>query len=71
MDTFNPADWLARFAQVGGGYALTSDKLFLWIDLGDQTDEELSAARVFVSTLATDQRTAVVTHLRSLALVES
>lgn len=70
MDTFNPADWLAGFAQVGGGYTLTADRLFLWIVPGELTDQDLSAARLFVASLATDERATIVEHLRSTALVE-
>ena len=67
---FNPAVWLARFVQVGGGYALTDDRLLLWIVPGDLSDQALSDARVLVVELSRTQRAEVADHLRLLAMVE-
>lgn len=68
---FNPAQWLATFAQVGGAYAVTGDRLYLWIIPGDDMDpNELAKARTLVIELTSSQRASVVDHLRSVALVE-
>lgn len=67
---FTPADWLASFEKVGGAYALTGERLYLWIIPADLDFNDLARARTLVSELTGVQRATVVEHLRSPALVE-
>lgn len=67
---FTPADWLSSFEKVGGAYAVTGERLFLWIIPGDLDFDDLAKARTLVVELTSAQRGAVVEHLRSAALVE-
>lgn len=68
--TFNPAVWLATFEKVGGAYAITNERLFLWIIPGDLDFDDLARARTLVVELTSVQRATLVEHLRSPTLVE-
>jgi hypothetical protein len=67
---FSPAEWLASFEKVGGAYAVTGERLYLWIIPGDLDFDDLGRARTLVVELTSTQRASVVEHLRSAALVE-
>lgn len=67
---FNPADWLASFEKVGGAYALTGERLYLWIIPGDLDFDDLAKARTLVVELTSQQRARVVDHLLVASLVE-
>ena len=67
---FNPAAWLDSFKKVGGAYAVTGERLYLWIIPGDLDFDDLGRARTLVVELTSTQRASVVEHLRSPALVE-
>ncbi len=59
-----PAAWLKAFEHLGGGYAVGEHYLRLCILLGDQTDAELSLARVMIKGLTLEDRAAIYDHLR-------
>jgi len=61
-NAFVPAQWLADFEQVGGGWVVR-DELSLVICPNGRTDEELSKARELVVSLTDDNRAAIVDHL--------
>jgi len=67
---FNPAEWLASFEKVDGAYALTGERLYLWIIPGDLDFDDLAKARTLVVELTSQQRGQVVEQLRSAELVE-
>jgi len=67
---FSPAEWLASFEKVGGAYAVTGDRLFLWIIPGELAFDDLAKARTHVTELTSEQRAQVVEQLRAPALVE-
>jgi hypothetical protein len=60
---FNPAEWLAAFERVGGGW-MVRDCLSLVIRVEDQPDAQLDAARRLVVGLTQAHREAIVAHLR-------
>jgi hypothetical protein len=68
--TFHPAEWLASFEKVGGAYAMTGERLYLWIIPGDLDFDDLAKARTHVVELTREQRAQVVASLRSAELVE-
>lgn len=69
-NTFNPAEWLASFESIGGGYAFTGERLHVWIVPRGQTDQEISLARALVIDMGPDNRRHLAEHLQSLELVE-
>lgn len=69
-DAFSPIDWLARFAQVGGAYALIGERLLLWIVPRGLSLRDMRDAVSLGSTLSREQRGEIVAHLRALTLVE-
>jgi hypothetical protein len=60
---FDPADWLAAFERVGGGWVLRDD-LALAIYPEGRTESELNCARRLVVSLTQEQRKAILAHLR-------
>lgn len=68
--TFHAAEWLASFEKVGGAYAVTGERLYLWIIPGDLDFDDLAKARTLVIELTSTQRVHVVESLRLAALVE-
>jgi hypothetical protein len=67
---FKPAEWLASFESIGGGYAFTGERLHLWIVPRDQTNQEISLARALVIHMGPENRRLLAKHLRSTALME-
>jgi hypothetical protein len=67
---FDPSAWLASFEKVGGAYAVTGERLYLWIVPGDLDFDDHAKARAHVIELTSDQRAVVVESLRSAELVE-
>lgn len=69
-DTFKPAEWLASFESIGGGYAFTGEKLHLWIVPRGQTEQEIGLARALVIDMGPDNRQLLAEHLQSVEMVE-
>jgi hypothetical protein len=67
--TFKPAEWLASFESIGGGFAFTGERLHLWIVPRGQTDQEISLARALVVDMGPDNRKLLAEHLQSVELV--
>jgi hypothetical protein len=60
----DPATWLSEFEAVGGGW-IVRDCLWLLIQVGGQSDAELSTARQLVVDLTPEHRAAIIAHLRA------
>jgi len=62
---FDPATWLTDFTALGGAYHLRDNSLGLAIILVNQTDAELSLARMMTASLTATEKTALYHHLRA------
>jgi hypothetical protein len=63
---FDPTEWLNKFELVGGAYILT-DRLSLAVLVEDRPDEDIRRARRMIALLTSEDRAALVQHMRRCA----
>jgi hypothetical protein len=60
---FKPAQWLANFECVGGGYTLTECRLALMYQIEGRSPDDQRRACQLISELDDDYRASLIAHL--------